>query len=149
MPNWASGSMRIIGKYEDVKNFLLNGTQIVGEKTDSGCQLDEFDDYINVKTVKSEAYIKETNRHFFQLDECIFTKEEAINNEIVEILLWLYAAWSVQADNLAEISKKYNLKMEVEAEEQGCCFGQKITIKNGKIIENDTFYLDEEDECWG
>ncbi len=101
----------------------------------------------DMKTSLKSIYIKNTQRYFLKPDfEYIGTYN--IDEEEQIIVIHFKAAWSIDAEKLSEISKKYNIDFKIYAFEMGAEFNQDIEIIKGKIIKNEEItFIDYAWEC--
>lgn len=118
MPNWAQGSMRVRGEYEQVEKFLKEGIEYNKQ----------YDLY----------YIKGTTRGFIECKiydmEYYFTCFEKYNNEgNVTLPFDVRFAWDCNATQIQLISKAYNVDVKLRLFEKGGKFSRKITVVNGEI----------------
>lgn len=109
-------------------------------------------DELHIKNLKclddyNSLYIKNTSRFFLNPDfEYIDTYN--IDEEEQIIVINFKAAWSIKAEKLSEISKKYNIDFKIYAFEMGAQFNQDIEIIKGKIIKNENItFIDYAWEC--
>ena len=128
MPNWVEGILKVRGKQKDIINFIENGLTLqkniyyeYGKSKLKGikpkAELDN--EYIIIKNSKEGdyIYINETSRHFADTADEISTTY--ILNGICILLLDFSAAWSIDTEELADISKKYNIDLKIYGFESG------------------------------
>jgi hypothetical protein len=137
MPNWSEGNLKVRGSKENIKKFLTEGIEPVSFFGVAGQQSEiEEDEYeFTVKSPARGFYVKGTRRHFIESTICFEYWEE--QDEYVLIIENFKAAWGVYADQLAEISKEYNIDFKIYAFEKGMEFNQDIEIHKGEIIKDD------------
>ena len=128
MPNWAQGSMRVRGEYEQVEKFLKEGIEYNKQ----------YDLY----------YIKGTTRGFIECNiydiEDYFINFEEYNNEgIVTMPFDVKFAWDCNAEQIKLISKAYNVDVKLRLFESGEKFSRKITVINGEIIKDKEIKYDD------
>lgn len=149
MPNWVIGNVEIKSKIENLKEFCLKGLEPVKWLGDNAGVL-AIDENGILKIPTKETYdcwIIDTHRHFIDSLYIDFNDLDSRDNDICVINLNIRAAWIIEAVQLQNVCKRYDVDMEVEAVEEGDAFKQKITIKNGEIVEDETIELfREEDE---
>lgn len=142
MPNWCVGNLKVRGKRYDLINFIKNGLQ---PALDSN-----MNDHINEKITDEylwlycdgTCHIKNTYRGFIDsLD--VELEHDKDSTEPSIIVLDAKFAWAIQADQLLEICKTYNIDMNIYAYEQGMQFNQHIEIVNNKIIHDDEITFDD------
>lgn len=131
MPNWCEGTLKVRGKTKDLKKFVLEGLRPVnffGEYQEKlqfdGCMI----------TSKIDCHIENTRRGFVEHLEVWFDEED---DEIDIICLDTRFAWGIDASQLLETCKKYNVDMKIYAFEQGMEFNQNIEIVNGAVIKDE------------
>lgn len=146
MPNLATGDIEIKGKFNDIKNFLLNG---IDEENSFIEKRNEKEVWFENKNINLSSGIKGTSRCGISHVGSTISINQADKNEEISIIYYIEAAWNVYAEEFKEISKKYNIDFFISVEELGNMFKRIINIEEGEVMQNDTFYLDEEDECWG
>ncbi len=145
MPNLATGDIEIKGKFNDIKNFLLNG---IDEENSFIEKRNEKEVWFENKNINLSSGIKGTSRCGISHVGSAISINQADKNEEISIMYYIEAAWNVYAEEFKEISKKYNIDFFMTVEEPGSLFGKTIEIIEREIIQNETFYLEEEDEYW-
>ncbi len=144
MPNWCVGTLKVRGKIEDLKRFVLEGLQPVdflGEQRPP-LKLDkygycEYDD---------SCWIENTHRGFAYDLYIYFDDEEEDEPQVIGLNSKF--AWGIDAKQLQETCKKYNVDMKIYAFERGMEFNQDIEIVNGEIVKDDKITFDDyEWEC--
>jgi len=127
MPNWCNAWIEVKGKPKDIKNF---------------CKLFLFqkDDDFGKGDVIGEKYFARSFTHQSWKD---FEKEHLGKNEVGFLVDFAWSCWSCMFEGypnkkecitLEWAMKKYNVEVEIETEEGGMSFEEKITTKNGKPI---------------
>lgn len=167
MPNWVEGNIRIRGKIEDIKRFLIERIAWV----DSGNEkeylpvivdicADEFEMHSpdearnrTIGTIKYDldmAWVRDTRRNFIQGTDyyCCGDNGRAV------MIMDFRAAWTIDATPYIQFSKDYDLDFRLYGFECGMQFGQDIIIENGELVKDETLtYNDWEWECphphWG
>lgn len=154
MPNWCKGDLKVRGKKENIKKFLLEGIQPISKGLFNPETVETeiiWDDELEF-TIKSETrtfYINGTRRNFIR-SEIIETyiNEWEENEERVIVLENYEAAWAIDTDELAEISKKFNIDFKILGFEKGMRFNHDIEIVKGEIIKDkEIIFSDYEWEC--
>lgn len=156
MPNWSEGVLKIRGKKQDIENFIRNGIDYqdyryepaVDEKgkvslkqsanaRDCPIEVDEWE--ITVKNTV-DLHIKGTHRMFITSKniECWWHEKE-----IEIVYLDIQQAWAVSAEQLQDLSKKYNLDFKIFATEMGMEFCQDIEVVGGQIIKDNEIKFDD------
>lgn len=136
MPNWCKGSLKIRGTEKNIKAFLENGVENADIEYDG--------QYVIIQNEKGPLYIKGTRRHFLNQS---FGKEENFLYELGDGRFCISfpnfaAAWNIDAESLAEISKEYGIDFKIFAFECGIEFNRDILIINGKIERDDVIKYD-------
>lgn len=137
MPNWCEGTLKLRGKFADLKRFVLEGLRVVnlfGEDVENGYEVKSNDDTeLWITNFKFEPYIEGSHRHFVTgLDDIELCADNP--DEIKILLLPIKAAWELSSTTLSEISEKYSLDVRIHGYEQGQQFEQDILIIKGQII---------------
>lgn len=134
MPNWCMGKLKVRGKREDLINFIKNGLQPL--YTDHNLNINEE---INDNSIwlhyDDTCYIKNTYRGFIDSLNVELEKDDNTNPSI--IVLNARFAWAIQAEQLLEICKTYNVDMNIYAYERGMEFNLHIEIVDNKIVHDD------------
>lgn len=142
MPNWCEGVLKIRGNFNDVKNFLIEGITCVnlfGKETKDCYKIEENTEEILSLRYLDIPYIKNTRRAFL-LDKEI---ELWCGKKTGTFALNFRQAWNVEAEQFAEISKKYNIDIKINAYEKNMEFERRVLIEKGKIIENEDIQYDD------
>lgn len=134
MPNWAQGSMRVRGEYEQVKKFIKEGI--------------EYNARYNLH------YIKGTTRGFIQYEHCsmedylIMIEEDENIEEAVTIPFDVKFAWDCNARQIQLISIKYNVDIRLTLFEKLNQFSREVSVISGEIMEDNTItYGDYKWDC--
>lgn len=149
MPNWMVGDLKVRGKRENVRRFILEGLEPV-----EFCPSDddpEFkaeivsdnEEFMHIKTDKYCFYIKNTRRHFIDSKVIDVYYYSSINDEVVVVLPDFKAAWYIEADQLAEISKKYKVDFKILGFECGTEADKDVEIIKGEIIKDEWIKFDD------
>lgn len=132
MPNWCEGTLKVRGSKDDIINFLKNGIKSVGFLGDTEePEIEESEYYLRVKTSKDNFYLNGTRRGFIEENEIWFEYEREI------LALEYQQAWGIQANELAAISRQYNIDFKIYAYERGMEFNQDIEIHKGEIVKDE------------
>lgn len=145
MPNWCNGTLKVRGKIEDLKRFVLEGLQPVGFLGEKKPPL-KFNEYSNCE-YDGTCWIENTHRGFVDDPEIYFDEYEE-EDEPQIICLESRFAWSIEAEQLQETCIKYNVDMKIYAFERGMEFNQDIEIVNGEIIRNEKIDFKNKDYLW-
>ena len=144
MPNWCEGTLKVRGNKENIKLFIKNGLQSVdfnGKTLDSVNDEGKYILYKETADNHNSFYIIGTRRYFINQGSIIFEWEEN-NDESILLLNRFRAAWVIEAEQLAKISKEYNIDFKIYGFEQGMEFNQDIEIIKGKIIKDKEIKFD-------
>lgn len=157
MPNWCEGSLKIRGKFEDLKKLCKeefavysikikrervfteldkNATKIMcGDKEGAEEFWMQFD---------REAHINGTRRNFVTSSDIDFFDNGDKSICVVEFK----AAWGIDPAPYLELAKKYNVDIRLYGFERGMEFNQEVIIENGEIIKDEEIKFDDYDwEC--
>ena len=130
-PNWCSSIIKVKGKPEDIEKF---------------CKLFIFDEDTNKEKNKyfARSFIHQSWKDF--KEECLGKNEAEFNVDFA------WSCWSCMFEGyptknkkenpegfgncvtLEWAMKKHNVEVEIETEERGMCFEEKITTQNKKPV---------------
>lgn len=151
MPNWCKGVLKVRGTKDNILNFLQNGLQAVDICGDAAgkhtVEVDEYDE-ITIDNVEGCLWVKNTRRNFIE-DICddLYLSQYS-SDTFVCAIEGFKAAWGIDAEDLAVISKEYGIDFKIYAFETGMQFNQDIEVIDGEVIKNDTIKFDNyEWEC--
>ena len=146
MPNWCMGDLKIRGTEDNLRKFIKEGLSPVGFIGDSMGLVKYCDNYgvFTAKLSEERAifHINNTRRHFIDSDEIEVWFEDDDNREQVIVLEDFKAAWGIDAGQLAEVSKKFNIDFKILGFEMGMEFNQDIEVIKGEIIKNKEIEFD-------
>lgn len=146
MPNWCEGELKIRGKADNLKKFVLNGlipVNCFGQKLEK-LKVKNVSESLEKVESESNCWIEGTYRGFVEKFELWL---DGLDDEYNNILFFnSLFAWDVNANELLEIAKKYNVDIKIFAFERGMQFNRDIEIVNGKIIKDDEIKYD--DYAW-
>lgn len=132
MPNWCEGTLKVRGTKENLTKFIIEGLHPVGEKPLKS------DNYGHI-VCEGNCRIEGTRRGFVtNLDAWICEVED-----IDIICLETEFAWGIDAEQLLNVCKKYNVDMKIYAFERGMEFNQDIEIVNGQIVKDEEIKFDD------
>lgn len=150
MPNWIVGDLKVRGTKKEIRRFITEGLEaipfsILGIK-DSNIETKVVgdEDFFRVTTNGHCFYIKGTRRHFIRGNEIevdFYTDKE--DGKEVVVLEGFEAAWYIEAEQLAEISKEYNIDFKILGFERGMEFNQDVEIVNGEVVKDDEVKFDD------
>ena len=145
MPNWCSGTITVRGTFENIGLFLKYGLIDTPNKGYS-VKINNRNKTFYVENMDF-VYIDETSRTFISnIEDNSILKPYNYFKDIYSLTLGIDGAWDIAADELIYISEKFNLCLEVDAEEPGNRFIRYIEIDNGEIIENRSDDMEDEEE---
>jgi hypothetical protein len=145
MPNWCAGTLKVRGKIEDLKKFVLEGLQPVGFLGDDKPALEL--DHLGNCSYKGICWIENTNRGFVDNPEIYFCDYER-EDEPQVICLDASFAWAIDAEQLQKTCIKYNVDMKIYAFEGGMEFNQDIEIVNGEVLCDKEITFKDKDYLW-
>ena len=147
MPNWCEGTVKIRGKLENVKRFLLEGLNhysyrdfdnpvpkedwmVINDNKKYGYYEIDFD---------VEAYVEGTRRAFVSSENAchVFYWEDNHNGTPVAVM-HVRQAWRFREEEWCEISKKYDVDIRLYGVEQGMMFTEDIEIIKGEVTKNES-----------
>lgn len=135
MPNMCVGDLRIRGKKENIKRFLMEGLKV--NDINAAIFGDDEDDDFEVYSSKSFELPQTESDYIKGLSVCIDGKDEELKTVAVE----MNCSWDIDANLLLKYCKEYSLDMRIYAFERGQRFNRNIEIINGKIIIDKTIYF--------
>lgn len=137
MPNWCKGTLKVRGTKENLTRFILEGLHPVGFFGDKKEPL-KADEHGWI-TYDGNCWIEGTHRGFvIDLDAWVSEIES-----IGVVCLETEFAWGIEAEQLLDVCKKYNIDMKIYAFECGMEFNQDIEIVNGQIIKDEEIQFDD------
>lgn len=140
MPNWCEGTLKVRGKIEDLKKFVLEGLKPVDFLGNYLEPLKIEESYERCKTSET-CHIENTRRGFVEKLDIWFCDYEDTDEKQV-ICLDTKFAWGIEAEQLQKTCKKYNVDMKIYAFEKGMEFNQDIEIVDGAIVKNEEIEFD-------
>lgn len=144
MPNWCEGTLKVRGKLEDLKRFVLEGLHPVdffGNEKEL-LKLGDLDHC----GYKGYCWIENTSRGFVVDLDIYFSEYE--EDKLQVIGLKSIFAWAITAEELLQTCIKYNVDMKIYAFECGMEFNQDIEIVDGEIVTNNEIDFEGKDYSW-
>lgn len=144
MANWVEGNIGIKGNYEDLKNFLLNGLRLDNQEgNEISKTLDEEIKILRVNGATSETVLLiDDTYHFVPWHgddiEIIQSRDEQFS-----VVMEMKVKWNIRAGELLDVAKKYHLDIRATGMNLDDKEHQDIIIKNGKIVKDERFSLDD------
>lgn len=125
MPNWCRGTLIIKGTKDNVKSFLLENLK--------ANDLDFYEDNWKL-TIRSNQgfYIDGTKKNFVNDNIEFYFATEETNKECS--MNGFMAAWSIDPEPYVQISRKYDIDIDIGGTEIYGGFAQEIKIQKGEII---------------
>lgn len=157
MPNWAEGNLRIrTYEYNVARAFFCNEIEVIGNADNGGervfkpiVQESRFGELLIVPPRPANMlhdlryYVKNTTRNFICPKEngriACYTEPK---RDIYILIADFKAAWYAEPDPYIEKSKKYGVDIAITTYEGGMGFRQRIDIRKGKLIKNETTEFD-------
>lgn len=150
MPNWCEGSLKIRGKFEDVKKFLKEELRVYdvenlnGEVIENAIKIMSDSEDSFWISFKKNAYINGTKRGFVIAQDVSFLN---YGDKIVCVLDFR-EAWGINPEPYLELAKKHDVDIRLYGFEKGMQFNQEVIIENGEIIKDEGIEFDDYDwEC--
>ena len=144
MPNWCKGSLKVRGKISDLKEFVQQGLEPVsymGDALEPLVFTTEDETSIFVRENKVSLWMKGTHRHFCEPN---YIEVYADDQETpVIMILPMKAAWSIDAEPLQELCKKFHVDMKIQGFERGMEFSQVIEIVDGEIVQDEELHYND------
>lgn len=145
MANWVEGKIGIKGKYEDLKNFLLNGLKLDDEETKKVSKvLDEKAKVLRVIGATAETVLLiEDTYHFMPWQGDDIEINESADGLNFSVVMEMMVKWEIRAGELLDVAKKYQLDIRATGDNIDEEEHQNIIIKDGKIEKDERFSLDD------
>lgn len=160
MPNICEGILKIRGKWENIKEFLVN--EIVEVQTydlpytEKGTERppvikDEYGSFsISTNMKYNILYFKNSSREWFG-KYCGSSRIEFYHDseeEYCTVCVDYYSAWQVPEETLLRNSQKYSIDFRIYAFERGMQFNQEVIIADGEVVKNEIIRFSDYDwEC--
>lgn len=142
MPNWCKGSLKVRGKISDLKKFVQQGLEpvsYIGDALEPLVFTTEDETSFFVRENKVSLWMKGTHRHFCEPN---YIEVYADDQETpVIMILPMKAAWSIDAEPLQELCKKFHVDMKIQGFERGMEFSQVIEIVIVKLFKMKNFTI--------
>lgn len=116
MPNWCRGTLKVRGTKENLMKFILEGLHPVSFLGDIKEPLKP--DYYGNITCESDCRIKGIYRGFIINLDVYMGEIEDVDIICFETIF----AWGIEAEQLLDVCKKYNVDMKIYAFERGMEF---------------------------
>lgn len=142
MPNWCEGSIKVRGKRDKVKNFLINGVNRYYWNIETRTsEIVPKDDVVFVKEDEwgateievRDAYIEGTRRAF------IDNLYAYLDDEDVCVAGHFRQAWCIDGVDFDKLKDKWDVDFRLYGIERGMEFAQEVIAERGKELEDETF----------
>lgn len=158
MPNWIEGTLKVKGKYENVKRFFTEGIQAyeLGKNVelkkvpkDSWLEIEDYNygeggfGCTIYYTNGYEPHINNTHRAFITGNNVYI--ETYVKDAIISASIEIKQAWSFKADEWLNIAETYNLDIRLYGVESGVQFCQDVEIIGGHITKDKEITYDDWD----
>lgn len=142
MPNWCVGDLKVRGKKENIKRFLLEGLKPVTFLGDDAEKAEIVEcSYKLIIRSKHSFHVQGTRRNFIENDiEFYYPDEDKVTILILEDYK---AAWAIESEPLRKLSEEYGVDFKILGFEQDMEFNQDIEIVQGKIIKDNEIEFDD------
>lgn len=160
MANWATGTLKLRGTRENILKFCREqmkqracSDKLPDRDKWVEWRIDAEDDEVLIATVHGEAslsiWLNDSQRNFVDMDrdvpyywdmesdgdthESSFNFWECPGEDSWCVVFPFMAAWGVDPDYYADLSKKYNIGFRIYTVEQGMGFFVEYSIKDGNV----------------
>ncbi|MDF2854256.1 MAG: hypothetical protein K0Q87_107 [Neobacillus sp.] len=158
MPNWCEGNLKVRGSKENIRRFLLEAFTPIHPMIIQALRPDLKAPDVNLiedewsmrieSTGNDGFHVKGTRRNFIESSSIEWEIRDEDAETHVLVIEDYKAAWGIDANPLAELSKEYGIDLKIYAFERGMEFNQDIEIHKGTIIKNDEIqFKDYQWEC--
>ena len=147
MPNWIEGKLKIRGDKKNIKRFLEEELEEVIYKNKSSknkvkAKKFKYDNFrIEATNVMSVFKFTNTRNYLSETKISTFGCGESKGKDV--LVVGFEAAWLIDAEYFAEMSKKYDIDFKIYAFEQGKEFNQNIEVVKGEIIKDELIEFDD------
>ena len=131
MPNWCKGTLRVKGKQKDIKRFVLEGLKPVDYFGNEKEPLRIHNSHV---FSSDSCWIEGTKRGFIEDLDVYFDDED---EETICIGVESIFAQVIDAEQLAELSKRYEVNFRIYGFESGAKFNQDVEIVDGAVVKNE------------
>ena len=128
MANYCRGDLRITGTKEDIRNFMLDG---LGVNKLSEVEIIENEDSIELIKEGGWYYIDCLKRASIQQERIKFNYADGF------LEVFFRQAWCIEVEQLAEVSRKYNVDFSIVGYENDMGFIQDIVIEKGEVVKHE------------
>ena len=149
MPNWVEGKLKIRGDKKDIATFFKEEMreveyQNVPVTNSIKIDIDKDGEFVIEKIDFTHRFKLKNARHYItesSIDR-FYSCCKSVNGKDV-LVVGFEAAWLIDAEYFAEMSKKYDIDFKIYAFEQGKEFNQNIEVVKGEIIKDEVIEFDD------
>lgn len=147
MRNWVEGKLKIRGDKKNIKRFLEEELEEVIYKNKSSknkvkAKKFKYNNFrIEATNVMSVFKFTNTRNYLSETKISTFGCGESKGKDV--LVVGFEAAWLIDAEYFAEMSKKYDIDFKIYAFEQGKEFNQNIEVVKGEIIKDELIEFDD------
>lgn len=149
MPNWVEGKLKIRGDKKDIATFFKEELmeveyQNVPVTNSVRVETDEDGDFVIKKTSLTNRFKLKNTRHYIietRIDSFYDSYKSAYGKGV--LVVGFEAAWLIDVEYFAEMSKKYDIDFKIYAFEQGKEFNQNLEVVKGEIIKDEVIEFDD------
>lgn len=149
MPNWVEGKLKIRGDKKDMATFFKEEMreveyQNVPVTNSIEIDIDKDGDFVVEKIDFTHRFKLKNARHYITESsiDSFYSCCKSVNGKDV-LVVGFEAAWLIDAEYFAEMSKKYDIDFKIYAFEQGKEFNQNLEVVAGKIITDEVIEFDD------
>lgn len=149
MPNWVEGKLKIRGDKKDMATFFKEEMREVEYQnvpiTNSvKIDIDKDGDFVVKKIDFTHRFKLKNARHYITESsiDSFYSCCKSVNGKDV-LVVGFEAAWLIDAEYFAEMSKKYDIDFKIYAFEQGKEFNQNLEVVKGEIIKDEVIEFDD------
>ena len=149
MPNWIEGKLKIRGDKKDMATFFKEEMreveyQNVPVTNSVKIDIDKDGDFVVEKIDFTHRFKLKNARHYITESriDIGYDGYKSVNGKDV-LVVGFEAAWLIDAEYFAEMSKKYDIDFKIYAFEQGKEFNQNLEVVKGKIIKDEVIEFDD------
>lgn len=148
MPNWCEGQLKVRGNINQLKIFVKEALKPVTLFGDNAKDIKVVtDEELNFWYQTNDSlHIKGTHRNFIESNYFEVYADDL--EDITVLVMDFKAAWGIDSEPLARLSKEYGVDIKIYAFERGMEFNQDIEIINGDVVrDKEIKFTDYKWEC--
>lgn len=149
MPNWIEGKLKIRGDKKDMATFFKEEMreveyQNVPVTNSVKIDIDKDGEFVIEKIDFTHRFKFKNARHYITESsiDSFYSCCKSVNGKDV-LVVGFEAAWLIDAEYFAEMSKKYDIDFKIYAFEQGKEFNQNLEVVKGEIIKDEVIEFDD------